>query len=383
MTKTKFFIPSSTVFGRGAVKEVGARLKAIGATKALIVTDAFLHSTGLSEEVAKNIREAGLDVVIFPKAQPDPADTQVHEGVEVFKQEKCDALVSIGGGSSHDTAKGIGLVAANGGRINDYQGVNSVEKQVVPQIAITTTAGTGSETTSLAVITDSARKVKMPVIDEKITPTVAIVDPELMVKKPAGLTIATGMDALSHAIEAYVAKRATPVTDAFAIQAMKLINEYLPKAVANGEDIEAREAMAYAQYMAGVAFNNGGLGLVHSISHQVGGVYKLQHGICNSVVMPHVCQFNLIARTERFAHIAELLGENVSGLSTASAAERTIAALERYNRNFGIPSGYKAMGVKEEDIELLANNAMQDVCTLDNPRVPTVQDIQQIIKNAL
>ncbi|AIE61787.1 iron-containing alcohol dehydrogenase [Bacillus methanolicus] len=380
---TNFFIPPASVIGRGAVKEVGTRLKQIGAKKALIVTDAFLHSTGLSEEVAKNIREAGVDVAIFPKAQPDPADTQVHEGVDVFKQENCDSLVSIGGGSSHDTAKAIGLVAANGGRINDYQGVNSVEKPVVPVVAITTTAGTGSETTSLAVITDSARKVKMPVIDEKITPTVAIVDPELMVKKPAGLTIATGMDALSHAIEAYVAKGATPVTDAFAIQAMKLINEYLPKAVANGEDIEAREKMAYAQYMAGVAFNNGGLGLVHSISHQVGGVYKLQHGICNSVNMPHVCAFNLIAKTERFAHIAELLGENVAGLSTAAAAERAIVALERINKSFGIPSGYAEMGVKEEDIELLAKNAYEDVCTQSNPRVPTVQDIAQIIKNAM
>lgn len=377
-----FLLPRVNLFGQGVSKQVGNQLRELGSKKAMLVTDAGLHRMGLSEEIADIIRSAGVEVVIYPKAEPNPTDKNVHEGAELFKQENCDALVSLGGGSSHDATKGIGIVVSNGGQIQDYQ-TRDATKPSIPHIAVTTTAGTGSETTSLAVITDTARKIKMPIVDNQMTPTIAIIDPLLMLKKPRLLTIATGMDVLSHAIEAYVSTDAQPITDALAIHAIKLVRKYLPRAVANGDDIEAREQMAYAQHIAGVAFINGGLGLVHSISHAVGGVYNLQHGILNSVIMPHVVRYNTLARAERIAEIAELLGENTEGLSVSEAADRAVAALQRINRDFDIPRGFKEMGVKEEDIELLATNALNDPCTKQNPRKPTHEDLVQLISDAM
>lgn len=383
MTKQRqFLIPAVNLFGQGVSNQVGIKLKELGSKKALLVTDAGLHGLGMSEEIATIIRDAGVEVVIFPKAEPNPTDKNVVEGAALFKAQKCDALVSLGGGSSHDATKGIGLIVSNGGKISDYQTKNA-EKPSVTHIAITTTAGTGSEATALAVITDTTRKTKMPIIDVKITPTVAIIDPLLMVKKPTLLTIATGMDVLSHAIESYISTDAQPITDALAIHAIKLVNEYLPRVVANGDDIEAREQMAYAQYLGGVAFNNGGLGLVHSISHAVGGIYDLQHGIINSVILPHVVRFNTLARTERVAEIAELLGEDIKGLSSKEAADKAVIALERINKDFGIPSGLNEMGVKEEDIDQLATNALNDICTLQNPRKPKHEELVQMIKAAM
>lgn len=383
MTKQRqFLIPAVSLFGQGVSNQVGAKLKELGSKKALLVTDAGLHGLGMSEEIATIIRDAGVEAVIFPKAEPNPTDKNVVEGAALFKAENCDALVSLGGGSSHDATKGIGLIVSNGGKISDYQTKDAV-KPSVTHIAITTTAGTGSEATALAVITDTTRKTKMPIIDEKITPTVAIIDPLLMLKKPTLLTIATGMDVLSHSIESYISTDAQPITDALAIHSIKLVNEYLPRVVANGDDIEAREQMAYAQYLGGVAFNNGGLGLVHSISHAIGGVYDLQHGIINSVIMPHVVRFNTLARTERVAEIAELLGEDIKGLSSKEAADKAVIALERINKDFGIPTSLKEMGVKEEDIDLLATNALNDICTLQNPRKPKHEELVQMIKAAM
>src|SRR5690625_5078548 len=254
---------------------------------------------------------------------------------------------------------------------------------MVPLIAINTTAGTGSEFTKFTIITDVKRKVKMAIIDKHVTPSLSINDPDLMMNKPAGLTAATGLDALTHAIEAYVSIDATPMTDALAIHAMKIIPKYLPRAVANGQDMEAREQMAYAQSLAGMAFNNAGLGYVHAIAHQMGGFYNLPHGVCNAILLPHVCKFNLIAKTSRFAQIAKYLGENVEGLSEYEAAQKGIKVIERLSSDLGIPSGFTELGAKEEDITTLAENAMKDVTAATNPRTPTLEEVKQIIKNAM
>lgn len=381
-TQNLFLIPRVNLFGQGVSERLGSELNELGSKKALLVTDEGLHELGVSEQIATIIRDAGIDVVIFPEVEPNPTDVNIERGSKVFEEEECDVLVSLGGGSSHDCTKGIGLVVSNGGKIADYQ-TKDATKPSIPHVAVTTTAGTGSESTSLAVITDTTNKVKMPIVDRQITPTLAIVDPLLMVGKPRLLTVATGMDVLSHAIEAYCSREAQPVTDALAIHAIELVVEYLPRAVANGEDLEAREQMAYAQYIAGVAFINGGLGLVHSVSHSVGGIYDLQHGILNSVIMPHIVRYNTIARTERIAEIAALLGENTEGLSMVEAAERAAVALENINEKFDIPKGFKEMGVKEEDIDTLATNALNDPCTLQNPRVATHDDLVEIISGAM
>jgi alcohol dehydrogenase len=375
-----FFIPSVNLMGIGAVKEAGPRVKNLGCKKALIVTDEGLLQLGVADGVAKLIREAGVEVEIFSGAEPNPTDLNVEEGLRIYQQKGCDTIVSLGGGSSHDCAKGIGLVAANGGRIHDYEGVDQSASPMPPLIAINTTSGTASEMTRFCIITDTERKVKMAIVDKHTTPTISINDPILTVKKPKGLTAATGVDALTHAIEAYVSTNSTPITDACAIQAMKIISKNLRAAVANGEDVEARNQMSYAQFLAGMAFNNASLGYVHAIAHQFGGIYNLPHGVCNAILLPHVERYNLIAKPERFVEIAVALGENVSGLSTREAAEKAITAIETLTKDVGIPTGFAQLGAKEEDIPLLAENAMRDACALTNPRKATLDELQEIIR---
>lgn len=380
---SEFFMPPVNLFGQGKMKEIGTRLVGLGCKKPLIVTDEGIHKLGISEELAAIIREAGLQVEIFSKVQPNPTDHNVEAGLNAYNESKCDSIVSLGGGSPHDAAKGIALVAANGGKIHDYEGVDQSKQPIVPLIAVNTTAGTASEMTRFTIITDTTRKVKMAIVDKHITPVLSINDPVLMVPMPPFLTAATGLDALTHAVEAYVSTAATPITDACAIQAIKIIAEFLPRAVANGEDMEAREQMVYAQFLAGMAFNNASLGYVHAIAHQFGGFYDLPHGLCNALLLPHVCRFNLIARMRRFAEIAEYLGEATYGLSTRDAAELAITAIVKLSSDLGISGGFKEMGAKEEDIETLAKNAMKDATAATNPRHPELKEVMQIIKNAM
>ncbi len=383
MAVSAYFIPTVNIMGAGCVNEVGERVKSIGGSKVLIVTDAGLNKIGMADKVKKIIEDAGLKAVIFDGAQPNPTDHNVEDGFKVWQEEKCDALVSLGGGSSHDCAKGIGLLAANGGKIHDYEGVDKSNNPFVPFLAINTTAGTASEMTRFCIITDTKRKVKMAIVDWRVTPAISINDPELMVGMPPALTAATGMDALTHAVEAYVSTAATPLTDSAAIKAIELIVKYLPAAVANGQNMEAREKMAYAQFLAGMAFNNASLGYVHAMAHQLGGFYDLPHGVCNAILLPHVEQFNLIACPERFRDIAIAMGENVEGLSVFDAGQAAIDAIKRLSALIGIPSGLKELGVKEEDFKIMAENAMKDACSLTNPRIAKLEDVIQIFKNAM
>lgn len=376
-------MPSVNLFGQGVVNETGKHLLGLGVKKVLLVTDAGLQALGVADEIAGIIREAGVEVALFPKAEPNPTDKNVEEGLKVYFDEQCDGIVTLGGGSSHDAGKGIGLVAANGGRIHDYEGVDRSNKPMVPLIAINTTAGTGSEVTKFTIITNSERKIKMAIVDKHVTPALSINDPLLMVKMPPSLTAATGLDALTHAVEAYVSTAATPITDALAIQAIKIIPKFLPRAVANGEDIEAREQMVYAQSLAGMAFNNASLGYVHAIAHQFGGFYNYPHGVCNAILLPHVCKFNLIAREDRFAEIAAALGEKIEGLSVREAAEKAIAKIQQMSKDLNIPAGFTELGAKEEDIPTLAENAMKDACAATNPRKAKLEEIIQVIKGAM
>ncbi|MGK0466360.1 MAG: alcohol dehydrogenase [Clostridium sp.] len=241
MSINTYFIPTVNSIGQGSVNEVGGHIKSLGGNKVLIVTDAMLVKLGMAEKVKGILVEAGLEVVVFDGAQPNPTDLNVEAAVKMWKENSCDAIVSLGGGSSHDCAKGLGLIAANGGNIKDYEGVDKSTKQFPPFVAVNTTAGTGSEMTRFCIITSTSRKVKMAIVDWRVTPNVSINDPELMVGMPPALTAATGMDALTHSIEAYVSSAATPLTDSAALMAIKLIAEYLPKAVANGTNMVARE----------------------------------------------------------------------------------------------------------------------------------------------
>lgn len=378
-----YFMPTVNLMGAGSAQKVGEQAKLLGAKKVLIVTDAFLNQIGMAKEIEDIIAASGIEVVIYPGAEPNPTDKNVHDGLDVYKKENCNLIVSLGGGSSHDCAKGIGIVAGNGGKIHDYEGVDKSTKPMVPLIAINTTAGTASEMTRFCIITDSSRHIKMAIVDWRCTPNVAINDPLLMMKKPPALTAATGMDALTHAVEAYVSIAATPITDSAALMAIKLISKYLRSAVANGSNFEAREQMAYAEFLAGMAFNNASLGYVHAMAHQLGGFYNLPHGVCNAILLPHVERFNLISNPQRFAEIAEAMGENIQGLSVREAADKALASIVKLSQDIGIPSGLTELGVKEEDIPVMAGNAMKDACMLTNPRTATLEDVIQIYKNAL
>jgi alcohol dehydrogenase len=378
-----YFIPTVNLMGVGAHKETTNQVKVLGGKKALIVTDAFLAKSGMAGEIKTLVEAAGAEAIVWGGAEPNPTDINVHDGLKVFQDNNCDMIISLGGGSSHDCAKGIGIVATNGGHIRDYEGVDKSSKAMPPFIAINTTAGTASEMTRFCIITDTDRKVKMAIVDWRVTPNVAINDPLLMVGMPPALTAATGMDALTHAVEAYVSTAATPVTDSAALMAIKLISKYLRSAVANGTNMEARDKMAYAEFLAGMAFNNASLGYVHAMAHQLGGFYNLPHGVCNAILLPHVCNFNLIASPERFADIAAAMGENIEGLSARDAADVAIEAIQQLSVDVGIPTGLSELGVKEEDLQVMAENAMKDACSLTNPRLATLEDVIQIYKNAM
>ncbi|MFW6240216.1 MAG: iron-containing alcohol dehydrogenase [Thermodesulfobacteriota bacterium] len=379
-----FFIPTVTLMGIGAHKEIPKQIQTLGAKKPLIVTDKGITGAGLTEKIVNLIKEEiGVTCPVYDETVPNPTDKNVHDGIEVYKKEGCDSIISLGGGSSHDCGKGIGILATNGGKINDYEGVDKSTKNMPPYIAVNTTAGTASEMTRFCIITDLSRKVKMAIVDWRTTPTVAVNDPLLMAGMPPALTAATGMDALTHAVEAYVSIAATPITDACALKAISLISENLRAAVANGSDMDARDKMAYAEYLAGMAFNNASLGHVHAMAHQLGGFYDLPHGVCNAILLPHVEAFNLIAKMDRFVDMAVAMGENVEGLSVRAAADVCLDAIKQLSKDVGIPSGLAELGVKEEDLPTMAENAQKDACGLTNPRCPTLEDVIQIYKNAM
>lgn len=378
-----FYIPCVSLFGPGCSKEIGAKAQNLGAKKALIVTDEGLFKFGVADLIAGYLKEAHVDCHIFPGAEPNPTDVNVDNGVRAYNDHQCDFIISLGGGSSHDCAKGIGLVTAGGGHIRDYEGIDKSTVAMTPLIAINTTAGTASEMTRFCIITNTDTHVKMAIVDWRCTPLIAIDDPKLMIAKPAGLTAATGMDALTHAVEAYVSTAANPITDACAEKAIAMISEWLSPAVANGENIEARDAMSYAQYLAGMAFNNASLGYVHAMAHQLGGLYNLPHGVCNAILLPHVCEFNLIACPDRYAKIAELMGVNTHGLTTNQAAFAAIEAIRTLSKSIGIPSGLKELAVQEADLAIMAENAQKDACMLTNPRKANHAQVVEIFKAAM
>ncbi|MFB2687397.1 L-threonine dehydrogenase [Shewanella mangrovisoli] len=379
----KFFIPSVNVLGKGAVDDAIGNIKTLGFKRALIVTDKPLVKIGLVGEVAEKLGQNGITSTVFDGVQPNPTVGNVEAGLALLKANQCDFVISLGGGSPHDCAKGIALVATNGGSIKDYEGLDQSAKPQLPLVAINTTAGTASEMTRFCIITDEARHIKMAIVDKHTTPLLSVNDPELMLKKPASLTAATGMDALTHAVEAYVSIAANPITDACAIKAIELIQGNLVNAVKQGQDIEAREQMAYAQFLAGMAFNNASLGYVHAMAHQLGGFYDLPHGVCNALLLPHVQEYNAKVVPDRLKDIAKAMGVDVTSMTDEQGAAAAIAAIKALSVAVNIPENLTLLGVKAEDIPTLAENALKDACGFTNPKQATHEEICQIFTNAL
>ncbi|EAB6838810.1 TPA: L-threonine dehydrogenase, partial [Escherichia coli] len=338
---------------------------------------------GMAGDVQKALEERNIFSVIYDGTQPNPTTENVAAGLKLLKENNCDSVISLGGGSPHDCAKGIALVAANGGDIRDYEGVDRSAKPQLPMIAINTTAGTASEMTRFCIITDEARHIKMAIVDKHVTPLLSVNDSSLMIGMPKSLTAATGMDALTHAIEAYVSIAATPITDACALKAVTMIAENLPLAVEDGSNAKAREAMAYAQFLAGMAFNNASLGYVHAMAHQLGGFYNLPHGVCNAVLLPHVQVFNSKVAAARLRDCAAAMGVNVTGKNDAEGAEACINAIRELAKKVDIPAGLRDLNVKEEDFAVLATNALKDACGFTNPIQATHEEIVAIYRAAM
>ena len=363
MSVAQFFMPSSNLLGAGALAEAVKQMGGLGFRKALIVTDEPLVKLGLASQLAGLLQAQGIASAVFDQVRPNPRVADVNAGLAALRALGADCVVSLGGGSPHDCAKGIALLATNGGRIEDYEGLDKSARPQLPLIAVNTTAGTASEMTRFTIITDESRHVKMAIVDKHVTPFMSVNDPELMEGMPAGLTAATGMDALTHAVEAYVSTAASPITDACAVKAVALIARYLPVAVKEPHNKEAREQMAYAQFLAGMAFNNASLGYVHAMAHQLGGFYNLPHGVCNALLLPHVQAFNLQAAGGKLGEIGTLLQDNNPDL----AGLDTIPAIKKLADIVGIPKSLEELGVKRDDFDTLAANALKDVCGLTNP----------------
>jgi len=379
-----FFMPPVTILGVGCLPDIADYVKPMGFKKALVVTDKVLVEMKLVKKLTDVLDKIGVEYVIFDGTHPNPTVSNVNDGLKLLKDNGCDFVVSFGGGSPHDCAKGIALVAVNGGKIEDYEGVNQSAKPQMPLIAVNTTSGTASQMTRFCIITDESRHIKMAIVDWHTTPAIAVDDAELMIVMPPSLTAATGMDALTHAVEAYVSTIANPVTDSAAIKAIELISDYLRRAVKDGNDIEAREMMTYAEYLAGIAFNNASLGYVHAMAHQLGGFYDLPHGVCNAILLPAVQDYNAKVVPHRFVAIAKAMGQHVDGLSPAEAAKKAIAAIRVLSADIGIPAGLKELkGFNEKDIPVLAMNALKDVCGFTNPKQSTQTEIEGIFKAAM
>jgi len=383
MAASVFYIPSVNIIGSDSLVSAMNTMRDYGWRRALIVTDTVLNKMGMVGDIQKELERNDIFSAVFDGTHPNPTTANVDAGLKILNENNCDCVISLGGGSPHDCAKGIALVATNGGDIRDYEGVDRSAKPQLPMIAINTTAGTAAEMTRFCIITDEVRHIKMAIVDKHVTPVLSVNDSSLMIGMPKSLTAATGMDALTHAIEAYVSVAATPITDACALKAMTMIADNLTHAVEDGSNAVAREAMAYAQFLAGMAFNNASLGYVHAMAHQLGGFYDLPHGVCNAILLPHVQLFNAKAAATRLRDCAQAMGVDVSKMTADQGAQACIAEIRALARKVNIPAGLRDLNVKETDFPILATNALKDACGFTNPIQATHEEIMAIYRAAM
>lgn len=375
---SQFYTPRRILYGLGSLESIGLEAKRLGGEKALVVTDAGLRAAGVLDLVLNHLEAVNLGFVIFEDIQPNPTVNNVIRGHEILQSADISIIIGVGGGSVLDAAKMIAALATNGGHVQDYSGEDLITHRMMPLIAVNTTAGTGSEVTRWAVITDSETKVKMAIGDENIIPDVAINDPILTLSIPRNLTAGTGMDALTHAIEGLVGKNSTPLTDSLALTAINLITTNLRIAYADGEDVDARNNMMYAQMLAGMSFSNAGVGNVHAMAHQLGAIYDMPHGLANAVILPYVMEFNIISRQSKYIEIAKQLGEPIDGLSPIEAAMKSCSAVRALNNDLNIPYRLKECGIKEEDLKMLTTKTMDDGAMDTNPRSTTAEDMEYL-----
>lgn len=377
------FVSPEFVFGNGSLDLVGIYASNLGASKVLVVSDGGVIAAGWTDKVIRRLVEKGLSYALYSDVSPNPRSGEVMAGAEVYKEEGCDLIVAIGGGSPIDCAKGIGIVSTNHKNILEFEGVDMVPVPGPPLICIPTTGGTSADVSQFAIITDLARLVKVSIISKMIVPDIALIDPTTTVTLPPDLTAATGLDALSHSVEAYVSNASSFVTDLFALNSIPLISRNLVSAVKEPQNMTYRNNMMRGSLEAGLAFSNASLGLIHAMTHSLGGLLDLPHGKLNSIVMPHVIRFNYEAVPERYDRIGEALGLNLNGFTGEEKKAMIINEIDRLRKDAGITSTLGGLGVKREDIPLLAKNAMRDPCKVTNPRPATLGDVMAIYEEAI
>ena len=379
----RFVLNETSYHGKGAIQEIATEVKGRGFQKAFVCSDPDLLKFGVTKKVTDVLEKADIPYEIYSEIKPNPTIGNVQTGVAAFKASGADCIIAIGGGSSMDTAKAIGIIIANPefADARSLEGVAPTKNKCVPIIAVPTTAGTAAEVTINYVITDAEKNRKMVCVDVHDIPVVAVVDPDMMSTMPKGLTAATGMDALTHAIEGYITKGAWAMSDMFHLKAIEIISKNLRGAVANTP--EGREGMALGQYIAGMGFSNVGLGIVHSMAHPLGALYDTPHGVANAIILPTVMEYNAEATGEKYRDIAKAMGvEGVDKMTLAEARKAAIGAVRQLSADVGIPKDLKGI-VKEEDLDFLAQSAMDDACRPGNPKDPTKEDIIALYKSLL
>lgn len=380
----RIILNEMSYYGAGSRSVLADEIKKRGLKKVFIVTDKDLLKFGVVEKVTSVLDAAKIDYTIFSNVKQNPTVAQVKEGVVAFSLSGADAIVAIGGGSPIDTAKGIGIISNNPefADVVSLEGVADTKNKSVPIIALPTTAGTAAEVTINYVITDEENVKKMVCVDPNVIPVLSIVDAELMLSLPPSLTAATGMDALTHAIEGYITKGAWEMSDMFELKAIEMIAKHLPVVVKNPSDVVARDGMAVAQYIAGMGFSNVGLGLVHGMAHPLGAYYDIPHGVANALLLPIVMEYNTESSIAKYVDIARAMGIKVDHLSLEDAAQAAVDAVKNLAIEVGIPEKLELLNVKEEDLERLSQSAFEDVCTPGNPREVKLGDILELYKKA-
>ncbi|MBQ4526026.1 MAG: lactaldehyde reductase [Bacteroidaceae bacterium] len=381
----RFVLNEVSYFGPGAREVLPQEIKRLGLNKAFVATDKDLLKFGVADKVLKVLEGAGIPYVVFSDIKPNPTVSNVNAGVKAFAESGADFILAIGGGSSIDTSKAIGIITNNPefADVVSLEGVAPTKKKSVPIIALPTTAGTAAEVTINYVITDEVNEKKMVCVDPNDIPAIAIVDAELMYTLPKSLTASTGLDALTHAIEGLITKGAWEMSDMFEIKAIEMIARYLETAVNEPNNAEARNGMAVAQYIAGMAFSNVGLGVVHGMAHPLGAIFDVPHGVANALLLPTIMEFNAPASLDKYVDIAKAMNVYKDGMNKEEAAAAACDAVRQLSIRVGIPQHLSEIGIKEEDLPKLAKSAFADVCTPGNPREVTEEIILDLYKKVL
>ncbi len=387
MEKSRFelrkFVSPEFVVGEKARLLAGRYAKNLGARHPLVVTGPHVQAAGWVDGVARSLEDEGIAYTVFDGVSPNPRDHEVMNGADVFRKSGCDSIVVIGGGSPIDCAKGIGIVFSNRRHILEFEGVDNVPIPPPPLICIPTTAGTGADVSQFAIINDTTRKVKIAIISKKIVPDIALVDPEPLTTLSPELTAHTGMDALTHSVEAYVSNASSPVTDIHALESIQILKAYLPLAVEHPKRMEWRFKTMLGSLCAGLAFSNASLGAVHAMAHSLGGLSDLPHGECNALLLEHVMEFNYPSCPGRYETVGVHLGVETSGLDRAEKKKRILQAVAELREGLGITVRLGDLGVTKADLPALAATAIRDPCLATNPRKATIHDIEQIYEQAL